>query len=399
MPFDIAHLMPAIEDLASYYASEVVPDLHNCSEAARALLQETSRETLEEVSCKPALRVLAMPLEDPGRALAAPPPPEGYRVLASDGSSVDVDPHFPARYVLLHTALAGLAYGPPAYWTEHVPRLFFRREELELAYPGSEEPVEVEGPVVVTLRAYEELRALGEGVGRLLQSPDDRPLLAMMDAVILWTHHGSGPGHEALREDYLRRSVEQVDRFRKWGVPLVSFTSMPRHREVVNTLLALGCPQERKLACSDCREPRRECLFLQGLQDRHLFSFLKEGERSALFRPVYRGDTAWRLPPGVQPFDPELVFFYLNTGPEVARVEMPLWIFRDNLLPTVHAVLLDQCRPRRADTVGYPLALTLAHREAVLTAQDRRFIQWLVEEALARRGLYLPPSAKAEMKE
>lgn len=398
MPFDIARLMPAIEDLASYYASEVVPDLHACSEEAQKLFQASSQEMLQEASQKPALRVLAMPLEEPARNFSPSPPPPGYRVLASDGSSVDMDPHFPARYVLLHTALAGLAYTPPAYWTEHIPRLFFRRQELELAYPESVEPVEVEGPVVTTLRAYEELQALSEGVDRVLQNPDERPILAMMDAVILWTHHGSGPGHDALREDYLRRSVELVRRFEERGVPLVSFTSMPRHREVVSTLLAKGCPEERKTACSDCRKPRPECLFLQGLQDRHLFSFLKEGERSALFRPIYRGDPTWRLPPGVG-YDPQLVFFYLHTGPEVARVEMPYWVALSGLLPTVHAIVLDQCRPRRAETVGYPLALSLAHREAVLTTRDRQFIQWMVEEALARRGVYLPPSAKAEMKE
>lgn len=397
MPFDIARLMPAIEDLASYYASEVVPDLHACSEEAQKLFQASSQEMLQEASQKPALRVLAMPLEEPAQTFPSPPPPPAYRVLASDGSSVDMDPHFPARYVLLHTALAGLAYNPPAYWTEHIPHLFFRRQELELAYPESAEPVEVEGPVVTTLRAYEELQALSEGVARVLQNPDERPLLAMMDAVILWIHHGSGPGHDALREDYLRRSVELVRKFEEQGVPLISFTSMPRHREVVSTLLVLGCLEERKAVCSDCRSPRPECRFLQGLQDRHLFSSLKEGERSALFRPIYRGDPTWRLPPAGG-YDPQLVFFYLNTGPEIARVEMPFWIAETGLLPTVHAIVLDQCRPRRAETVGYPLALSLAHREAILTTRDRQFIQWMVEEALARRGIYLPPSAKAEMK-
>ncbi len=220
----------------------------------------------------------------------------------------------------------------------------------------------------------------------------------MMDAVILWIHHGSGPGHEALREDYLRRSVELVKKFEERKVPLVSFTSMPHHREVVHTLLVLVCQkEEQKASCNDCRDPGQRCLPLQRLQDRHLFSFLKEGERSALFRPIYRGNPAWRLPREA-PYDPRLVFFYLNTGPEIARVEMPFWIAETGLLPTVHAILMDQCRPRRAETVGYPLALTLAHREAVLTTRDRQFIQWQIEEALARRGIYLSPSPKAEMK-
>jgi len=398
MPFDLARLMPAITQLATYYADELAPDLLASSTQAWALIQQAHEEELRQAAQQHTLRVLALPLEDPARAFPAPPPIQTYRVLASDGSAMDPNPHLPARYLLLHCALAGLAYAPPAYWTDHATHLLFRRDELEVAYPGTGGPVAVEGPVVATLRAYEELRLLWEGAQQLPADPHGRPLLAMMDGIILWTHRGTGPGHDALKEDYLTRSVALLEEFRRALIPLVSFTSMPHHSEVVSTLLARFCTSAGRLACAECRAPGNPCQALLGLEDRNLFGFLPEGARSATFQPIYQGETRWRLPGAVLGQDPSLVFFYVNTG-EIARVELPLWIQEAGLLDLVHGIVVDQCRARRAETPGFPVALDLAHHEAVLTPRDRGAIQMLVEEALARRLIFAAPSAKARAKE
>jgi hypothetical protein len=135
------------------------------------------------------------------------------------------------------------------------------------------------------------------------------------------------------------------------------------------------------------------------LEDRDLFAFLPEGGRSAVFQAIYRGKTSWRLPAEVHKEDPRLAFFYLHTGTQLARVELPLWIRDAGLLDVVHGIVLDQCRARRAETPGYPVALTLAHQEAILTTSDRQAIAWMVEEALARRQVYVVSSAKAQMKQ
>jgi hypothetical protein len=397
MPFDLARIAPQAEELGRYYAAEVEPGQRSLAARAWKRLQELPRETLEAAARRPAVRVLAWPLEEPGTSFRPPEPRTAYRLWASDGSAIAPDPQAYARYALLHVAAVGLAFEPPAFDVAHRARLLFREEEMERIYPGAGEPVPVEGPVVDTLRAYEELRILCETAQELPSDPAGRPLLLMTDAVILWTHRGTGPGHDALKEEYLCRSVAALDELERAGIPLVSFTSTPRHREVVHTLLALVCPPERRLACGDCPEPLPECLELRPLLDRDLFAMLPLGARSALFQPVYRGDTAWRLPPAARTKDPQLCFFYVHTG-EIARVELPRWIVRAGLLETVHAIVLDECRPGRAEVPGYPLALSLAHHEAVLTVEDRRAVEWLIEEALARHGIVAPPSAKAQMK-
>ncbi len=399
MPFNLARLMPEIEDLASYYAHELTPDLLYSAQQAWALLRETGQGTLREAAQRQTMRVLAVPLEEPAQVLPAVAPPDAYRVLASDGSAIDPDPHFPARYAVIHVGLAGLAYSPPACWTEQRILLRYRREDMGISYPGTGDAVPVEGAVIQTLRAYEELRLLWEGTQQIPADALGRPLLTMMDAIILWTHRGSGPGHDALKEDYLTRSVDLLERFRQAGIPLVSFISTPHHREVVHTLLAQFCPDGRRLDCGDCTDPQGPCTVLRGLQDGDLFAFLSPGERSALFQPIYQGDTGWRLPPAARRRDPCISFFYVNTGLEVARVELPRWIHEAGLTDQVQGILLDQCSSRRAETTGYPVALTLAHDEAILTSADRQTIRWSIEEALARQRVYAAPSAKARTKE
>ena len=70
-----------------------------------------------------------------------------------------------------------------------------------------------------------------------------------------------------------------------------------------------------------------------------------------------------------------IFFFYVNNGWEIGRVEVPEWIARnEDLLSLTHTLILDQCRKG----MGYPVAISEAHEQAVLTASDRRSFQDMV---------------------
>jgi len=394
MPFDLAHLMPHISALADYYADHVLPGRDIRVREASSLLQRTRQEEMRAVTQGPSPRVLAFPWEEPGEAYRLPAPVTAYRVVASDGSDIDPDPHQPIPYALIHLALAGLAYEPPHSWVDHRVRFRFRAEDMQLALPDAE-PVEVDRLVVDTLRAYEELAVLWEAVAGLAPDASGRPALALMDGIILWQHRGER--QEAFGDRMLADSVRVLTRFKQAGIPLASFDITP-HREVVRTLMALACPDPERSNCAACAGRPAACQALQGLEDRDLFGFLPAGARSAVFQAVYHGKTSWRLPEEVRGQDPRLAFFYLHTGMQLARVEFPLWVRDAGLLDVVHGIVLDQCRPRRSEQPGYPVSLTLAHQEAILTTGDRQAIAWMVEESLARRQVYVAPSAKAQMK-
>ena len=86
----------------------------------------------------------------------------------------------------------------------------------------------------------------------------------------------------------------------------------------------------------------------------------------------------------------------LNTGEEVARVEVPEWTARDKkLVELVHAVLVDQVEKG----FGYPAVLARADDRAVISLSDRTVLDTLVRQEMARRGFLARPSAKLHRKQ
>ena len=88
-------------------------------------------------------------------------------------------------------------------------------------------------------------------------------------------------------------------------------------------------------------------------------------------------------------------FYYLNAGSELARVEIPRWVARDeSLVNLTHALLVDQCRKGH----GYPVAISEAHEQAVVTVGDREEFRLIVEDALQRQRLPVYTSEKNRSK-
>ena len=85
-------------------------------------------------------------------------------------------------------------------------------------------------------------------------------------------------------------------------------------------------------------------------------------------------------------------FYYLNGGTEIARVEVPGWLAQDpELLALGHAMLVQQCELG----FGYPVAVSEAHEQAVITGHDREEFRRLTLMLLEQQGLPTPESAKS----
>ena len=362
-------------------------------------LQERLREAVERLaSLDPAEvnekarraegRIAYLPaglVEPPGLHRPASPVPGPYSALAVDGSHIDVDRHLPVRCYLLNLGTCLLVYGEGAdARLESLPFLACREEDLFLRDPSTGSEVPVEGPVLGLRRTVAEVAHLARRAGEW--PPPDRPLLALLDgSLILWALAG---GAENAYPAFLRRALLQegllpaLDALQalaeRLPLALCAYISAPRSTEVVNALRLALCPHEPP----GCRPwaPRENgrcpCLVAEGLTDRALFSaLLGEGERSALFftrSSVVREYGAHSV-----------FFFYLNTGLEVARVEVPEWTARDpDALDRAHTLVLDQVRRGR----GYPLALQEAHEQAVLTQADRATFRAMVLDLLEGAG-------------
>jgi hypothetical protein len=88
-------------------------------------------------------------------------------------------------------------------------------------------------------------------------------------------------------------------------------------------------------------------------------------------------------------------FWYVNVGQELARVEMPEWAaLSTETVGFAHAAVLAQAEKGH----GYPVALSEAHEQAVVTGRDRENFATLLGEAMAAQKLPVTTSEKARSK-
>ncbi len=321
----------------------------------------------------------------------APPTPADFTILATDGSHIDVDRHQSTRCYLINIGSVALHYGgSPDANLDSFPHLYSEDEDLFIAPTGTkgrEQPIE--GTLLGIKRGVEECCQLAKLASEM---PPDSSSVALLDGtLILW---GLEAYPEFVTEALLNRGfLSYVDRMRKANadkrLALASYISFPRSTDVINALRVALCPHDpldTDRHCQDCET--RDCDKVAGVQDRELFlNLLGEGERSALFisqskiQKHYGGN--------------QVYFFYLRMEDEIARIEIPQWVATDaNLLGLVHTLVYDQCRRGQ----GYPIALSEAHEQAVVTGADRENFWQLVASSLIEEHLPSLSSAKSRSK-
>jgi hypothetical protein len=315
-----------------------------------------------------------------------PPLPTEFTVIATDGSHIDVDRHRSTRCYLINIGAAVLHYGAsPDAFLDSFPQLYFTDEDLVIApAKGREQPIE--GVLLGIKRSVEE----GKHLARLAKDlSSGSSTLALLDgSLILW---GLEAYPEFVTEALLDKGfIRHLDGIRKLNkgkkVAPASYISFPRSTDVVNALRVALCPYDPADCDRYCSNKARDCDTVAGVQDRELFiNLLGQGERSALF---ISQSSIVQKHYGVH----QVYFFYLRVDDEIARVEIPRWVATDeSLLNLTHALVLDQCRRGH----GYPVALTEAHEQAVVTGADREQFWQLVESLMVEEKLPTPTSAKS----
>lgn len=337
--------------------------------------------------------LLARPLESPGRYPAPAVTAGTWRVLATDGSQIEVSRHEVAGCYLVNMGEVVLDYGsdPKASMTSE-PSLYFDEDDMQPLYGGEDRPAD--GAIVGTVRDTAELQRLAA-----LVREADRPAIALVDGtIILWRDETNPRGLATLDPEDLKRRrldamLELFEAGRDLGVPVVGYVSSPAGRDVVNALKVMICP-EQPVDCDRCPhhppEIRRTaykdkpCDAIDRVTDGKIFArTLQPGERSPLF---------WSGAPVIEAYgEHKIAFCYLATGHEIARLEVPAWVAHDpSTMSLAHALAYDQAVRGR----GYPVALAEAHEAAVVRGADREAFFSLVTRRLAKDGHRITMSRK-----
>ena len=163
---------------------------------------------------------------------------------------------------------------------------------------------------------------------------------------------------------------------------------------MANAIRRCLCPNQLahcRESCSNRRSDRVPCSSFHLFLDRDLFGELLEpGQRS----PLYRTNSS--VPREYYGERQQVYFYYLNAGEEIARVEVPQWVAEDeDLLSLGHRLIVEQCRKGQ----GYPVVISEAHEQAVVSGRDRQLFKQMVAETLERAGLSAYTSQKERSKQ
>ena len=334
-------------------------------------------------------------------SISPPEVPRDWTAVSVDGSHIDVDRHLPLRCFLINLGGCIVTYGRDfgcRLFSE--PALALDDDDLYLRPPdGASGEALIAGPLLGALRTVREVERLADAVESL---PTDRPVLALLDGTLaFWDlQRGQYPRHVAdtLIKDRLSHALARLrdastDRR---PVAVAAYTSRPRTTEAAGAVRLMLCDQgdaDCNRLCTARRSQSEICDGAAGFDDRELFELVLEpGHRSPLYRSSH---LAARFALGLATGQEWSHFYYLNSGAEIARVEVPDWLADDpELLALSHAMLVKQCQLG----LGYPVAISEAHEQAVITGHDREEFRRMTLILLEQRGLPTSESAKSSSK-
>ena len=334
-------------------------------------------------------------------SLEPPAAPGDWVALSVDGSHIDVDRHLPLRCHLVNLGGCVITYGEyPSCDLFSEPSLAVDDADLYLRPDGeSLDETLISGSLLGALRTVREVERLAEAVDALTAN---HPVLALLDGTLaFWdVQRGNYPGYvvDYLINQRLRPALARLQASSRPGRPVAvaAYTSRPQTAEVAGAVRVALCGSgdaECTRRCSARRSDIMQCDGAAGFDDRELFDALLEPcHRSPLYQS---GRIAARFAVGLALGEEWSHFYYLHSGTEIGRVEIPAWVAADpQLLALSHAMLAKQCELG----FGYPVAISEAHEQAVVTGRDREEFRKLALMLMEQSGLPTPESAKTVSK-
>ncbi len=368
-----------------------LPLMQDALRLAQTRLRETQNRKTELAARIQSSRtswLVARLREEPSLVVSAPSVPEIHTVFASDSSQIVTDRHEIALCYLLNVGLITIHYCPDAQAVlTSRPILAHPDESLLDDFP--QETAAISPRRLGIRRQLCEFEALAE----LAEAQDPEiPAVALFDgSLILWQLDTETP---QFRKDTLDALTAYWEAFRECRVPVAGYISLPGSRDVLNALRVSVCPHPHSRCeeyCPDSVKRHVEyiappCAGTERITDEELFALvLQPGQRSAVF------ESSTKILETYQESQ-KIGFFYLHTGFEIARVEIPRWVADDpELLNRTHALCLDQAYKGN----GYPVALAEAHEQAMIRGPERDVFFYLMECRMAEFGLPVRTTRKA----
>lgn len=256
-----------------------------------------------------------------------------YRVYAIDGSQIYPDPHRCATACALNIGYVDIQYG------------YYAHADIN-AYPYT-----LLSDTAMQTQYVDRMRLVHE-IYMALQTPCNAGV--MFDGPLTWW--------PLLRTDQLVQSMMYLEQLAERAAWYIGYTSSPQSSHVTNSLRAI--PQAY---CVDISVSEH----VEHITDVQLMTHvLPRWHRTQMM--LHTDPVCTQYPEYLRP-----CMCYINTGDEIARIEIPRYIASS---PERVDAILTTVRDQIEKGNGYPVALAEAHETAVVREHDRQFFFAMLAE-------------------
>ena len=296
-----------------------------------------------------------------------------YMVLSVDGSQIYPDRHAFLSCFLINTGSVVLPYGIPDSRVELLsePTIFAGLDDDGVPFTTD------------TVNCKRQELELDQGLNlakRMVAGKElNTSLVILFDGSLIFWHLSSKDIQ--VRDKFLHAYIAILDQMYQEKIITAWYISLPKSKELVNLVRLFLCnfdvSQEHAYASID-----------KIIDTTILSHFLPPLSRTILFKN--QSSITAQYPPQVHPH-----FFYINTGKEIARVEVPYWMTQDTtLIDQIAAQIISQCHIGD----GYPVTIAEAHEQAVVKGPDREFFYYMLDKLSLERNYHAISSVKSVRK-
>ena len=311
---------------------------------------------------------------------------KSHITIATDGSQISPSAHEITGSFLINIGLISIPYFAkdiPVNLSSE-PTIYNSQEEINPKI--SNENMQEDDLISYerTLKEIEELVKLAKAYSKY-----NLPIVALLDGTLIHWHIEKFSSY--FIENFIKRFSDAMHELKSLHIPVASFLSNSRSNDLINMLRIYKCPYESVDCKKHCGSldsknlPCNPCQDYAPVLDRRLIERYFTNKKSTLgARTVLFKSNSKIL--NHYPDDLKVSFFYMNTGSEIARVEIPSYVANDkSLLDLTHNAVSLQCKVG----FGYPVTLSEAHLQAVVNKADRQVFYDLIKERLLK-GRQMP---------
>jgi hypothetical protein len=293
-----------------------------------------------------------------------------YRAFAVDGSQIYPDRHQGTSCFLVNIGTVILSYGfsEKGVSLASTPTVFLEEQEESFFSHSTE---------LVNCRREEfEFRAGLEQGALLKQAHPESPLLFLFDGSLIFWHLDTK--EIEIKQTFLSCYIALLHQMYELNLLMAGYISLPKSKELASLIrIALSNFSEEEAYTNKEVEHVNDAVIAS--------FFLKPASRSIVFEN--NAPISQLYPNHLRPH-----FFYVDVDTEIARVEIPGWIARDQALVNMVArIIIDQSIKGH----GYPVALSEAHEQAVVKGPDREFFYHLITKMGLNQKKYRTVSQKS----